>query len=143
MRTARAPGTTRAALGAAIATCCSLYLLLGCEAALFFGPTQAHLITLNFASFRGGVPPSLPPPIWARFVAGWIMLLPLLTTTAAFPLFNGVLASNLVAILPEGLRDRRVAALLCALPPLFCVRCPQAAPLCCAPHPRRPRVCTA
>ncbi|KAL1499810.1 hypothetical protein AB1Y20_012495 [Prymnesium parvum] len=118
MRTSARPETTRAALGAAILTCCALYLLLGCEAALYFGPEQAHLITLNFQLFRGGAPRGQPPPLWAQLVANWIMLLPLLTTTAAFPLFNGVLASNLVAILPSWLRSRRIASTLCALPPL-------------------------
>ena len=49
----------------------------------------------------------------------------MLTTTAAFPLFNNVLASNLAALLPPRLRSRRVAAALCSLPPLAgcaCVR---------------------
>ena len=51
---------------------------------------------------------------WALLVARWVMLLPLLTTTAAFPLFNRVLAVNLQPLLPGELKSRRVAAALCA-----------------------------
>ena len=53
------------------------------------------------------------------------MLLPLVTTTAAFPLFNRVLAANLEGLLPAQLRSRRIAATLCALPPLLCTACVQ------------------
>ena len=59
-------------------------------------------------------------PAWATAVSRWILLLPLLTTTAAFPLFNRVLAANLEALLPPRLRSKRVAAGLCAFPPLLC-----------------------
>ena len=58
-------------------------------------------------------------PIWAALVSRWVMLLPLLTTTAAFPLFNRVLASNLVALLPRRFASQRIAAALCAMPPLL------------------------
>ena len=123
VRAAAQPATTRAAVGAAIGTCCGLYLLLGCSAALLFGAQTKPLITLNFGSFRGGAARGEPTPLWATLVSRWVMLLPLLTTTAAFPLFNNVLASNLVGLLPRSwgrLRSVRVAAALCALPPLLC-----------------------
>ena len=121
VRSAARPASTRAAVGAAIGTCLGLYLLLGCSAALLLGPRTAPLITLNFDDFRGGAPPGEPPPLWATLVSRWVMVLPLLTTSAAFPLFNAVLASNLVEILPLSwgrMRSRKVAAALCAVPPL-------------------------
>ena len=76
-------------------------------------------MTLNFELFTGGAPAGTAGPLWARVVAGWVTLLPLLTTTAAFPLFNGVLAANLVHALPPKLATPTVAAALCALPPLL------------------------
>ena len=121
MRRAATPAATRRCVAAAIATCAGLYLALGCSAALLFGPRHtAPLITLNFGAFRGGAPPGAAVPLWALLVARWVMLLPLLTTTAAFPLFNRVLAVNLQPLLPGELKSRRVAAALCALPPLVC-----------------------
>ena len=120
VRSAAQPELTRSALAAAVLTCCVLYLLLGTLAAIVFGGVTSPLITLNFAHFTGGAFEGLTPPWWARILSQWIMLLPLLTTTAAFPLFNGVLASNLVALLPPKWMARtwrrRGAALLCALP---------------------------
>ena len=68
---------------------------------MLFGAHTAPLITLNFRAFRGGVAPGESPPLWALCVARWVMLLPLLTTTAAFPLFNRVLAANLAGLLPD------------------------------------------
>lgn len=130
VRGAAVPAATRSALLAAIATCCSLYLGLGCFAAALFGPRTAKLITLNFDDFTGGTwpaplggAPATTRPLWASLIARWVMLLPLLTTTAAFPLFNRVLAANLEALLPTRLRSRRMAATLCALPPLLCTAC--------------------
>lgn len=123
VRAAAQPARTRAAVGAAIGTCFGLYLLLGVSAALLLGHHTAPLITLNFDDFRGGAPPGAPVPLWAFLISRWVMVLPLLTTSAAFPLFNAVLASNLVEVLPRprciseaGLR--KVAAALCAVPPL-------------------------
>ena len=124
-RAAAQPRATRACLAAAISTCCALYLLLGCSAATLFGDGTAKIITLNWADFRGGAARGAQTPLWARLIGRWVLLLPMLTTTAAFPLFNNVLASNLAALLPPRLRSRRVAAALCSLPPLAgcaCVR---------------------
>ena len=98
VRAAAQPATTRAAMGAAIGTCFGLYLLLGVSAALLLGRHTAPLITLNFDDFRGGAPAGAPVPLWALLVSRWVMVLPLLTTSAAFPLFNAVLASNLVEV---------------------------------------------
>lgn len=123
VRRAAAPEWTRAALAASIGTCLVLYLSLGCGAALCFGDSTEPLITLNFIALRGGAPPGDAVPLWAAFASRWIMLLPLLTTTAAFPLFNRVLAANLEGLLPPRLRSPRVAAALCALPPLLCTAC--------------------
>ena len=116
VRAAAQPARTRAAVGAAIGTCFGLYLLLGVSAALLLGHHTAPLITLNFDDYRGGTPPGAPVPLWAFLISRWV-------TSAAFPLFNAVLASNLVEILPRsrciseaGLR--KVAAALCAVPPL-------------------------
>uniref|UniRef100_A0A7S0P156 Amino acid transporter transmembrane domain-containing protein n=1 Tax=Calcidiscus leptoporus TaxID=127549 RepID=A0A7S0P156_9EUKA len=120
VRNAAKPQLSRAALIAAISTCTVLYLTLGCSAAAAFGAATRPLITLNFEDFRGGAPAGTATPLWARCIARWVMLLPLMTTTAAFPLFNHVLAANLEGLLPVRLRSRRVAAALCALPPLFC-----------------------
>lgn len=120
IRSAAQPAATRAALTAAVATCALLYLLLGCSAALLFGSATQPLITLNFLSFRGGAPVGTEAPLWATVVSRWVLLLPLFTTTAAFPLFNRVLAANLEALLPPSLRSKRIAAGLCALPPLLC-----------------------
>lgn len=120
IRSAAQPASTRTALVAAVATCVSLYLVLGCSAALYFGAATQPLITLNFLSFRGGAPMGTDVPAWATAVSRWVLLLPLFTTTAAFPLFNRVLAANLEALLPPRLRSKRVAAGLCALPPLLC-----------------------
>ena len=51
------------------------------------------------------------------------MLLPIVTTSAAFPLFNRVLAANLQPLLPLPLRSKRTAAVICALPPLLLTAC--------------------
>ena len=117
-RAAAHPSTTRRAIAAAIATCCILYLFLGCSAALLFGDHTAKLITLNFGSFRGAASPGVAP-LWVRLVGRWVQVLPMLTTTAAFPLFNNVLSSNLKELLPPQLRSQRIAAILCAIPPLL------------------------
>ena len=116
VRAAAKPARTRAAVGAAIGTCLVLYLLLGCSAALLLGPRTAPLITLNFDDFRGGAAHGDAVPLWARLVSRWVMVLPLLTTSAAFPLFNAVLASNLVGLLPLSwgrMRSHKVAAAPC------------------------------
>ena len=122
IRRAACPAHTRTALVAAIGTCCGLYLILGGAAALLFGAGTQKLITLNFDALRAA-PSGAPPAVWARLVARWIMLLPIITTTAAFPLFNQVLAANLEALLPARLRSRRTAASLCAMPPLLLTAC--------------------
>ena len=108
----------RAPLTAALATCCALYLLLGVLASLYFGKATKPLITLNFVALRGA-PASAPRALWARALSHWINVLPLLTTTAAFPLFNRVLAVNAEPLLPRCLRSKRNAAALCAAPPLM------------------------
>ena len=58
--------------------------------------------------------------MWLALMCRWIELLPLLTTTAAYPLFNCVLAANLEPLLPSSLRSRTIAALLCGSPPIVC-----------------------
>ena len=73
-----------------------------------------------FEAFHGGAPANAARPLWTACVSRWVLLLPLFTTTAAFPLFNRVLAANLEALLPPALRSRRIAASACALPPLVC-----------------------
>ena len=122
-RNAAIPTMTRTAIAAALCTCCGLYVVLGCTAAALFGRDTQPLVTLHFADFRGGAPIGAPPPLWATVVSRWVMLLPLVTTTAAFPLFNRVLAANLLGLLPRRLRSRHVAATLCALPPFICTAC--------------------
>ena len=122
IRRAKEPRHTRTAVLAAIGTCCTLYLVLGVAAALLFGAATQPLITLNFETLRAA-PPGAPPAVWARLVSHWVMLLPIITTTAAFPLFNRVLAANLEALLPAPLRSRRLSAGLCATPPLVLTAC--------------------
>ena len=76
------------------------------------------MITLNWLTYSAERSSS---PVWATILSHWIVLLPILTTTAAFPLFNATLAANLEECLPIGshLRRRPVAGPLCALPPLL------------------------
>ena len=55
----------------------------------------------------------------------WVVLLPILTTTAAFPLFNATLASNLEECLPPGrLRSRPIAGMSVRGPRLSLHRLP-------------------
>ena len=68
-------------------------------------------------------PLPLPPSKLAYLISRWIMLLPIVTTSAAFPLFNRVLAANLQPLLPLPLRSKRTAAVICALPPLLLTAC--------------------
>ena len=121
-RRAAKPAATRQALSAALVTCCMLYLALGCAAALYFGKGTAKLVTLNFADLRGA-PAGQPPAVWARALSRWVLLLPCITTTAAFPLFNRVLAANFEPLLPSALRSQRTAAALCATSPFLLTAC--------------------
>lgn len=123
VRAAAQPHAMRTALAAALATVAALYLVLSTSAALYFGDRTNRLITENFADFRAGAPAHEPVALWARIVSHWIRLLPLFTTTAAFPLFNRVLATNLAELLPPRHRSVRVAAALCALPPFIGTAC--------------------
>lgn len=117
----RAPGgaaAARRALRVGLCGCGLVYLLFGCLTALVFGDATLPLVTLHFRSLHCA-PPHAPPPVWASAAGGAVALLPMLSTTAAFPLFNGVLAANLAVVLPTRLASRRLTAPLCALPPLL------------------------
>jgi hypothetical protein len=117
----RAPGgaaAARATLRTALRGCGLLYLLLGCLTALVFGDATLPLFTLHLRSLHFS-PPHAAAPAWASAVGGAIALLPIFITTAAFLLFNGVLAANLAVVLPSRLASRRLTAPLCALPPLL------------------------
>lgn len=121
------PALRRATAGCATSACRTIQLALGLSAALSmllgglavarFGEATLPLVTMHFHHLHAA-PPEAPTPIWARVVGAWIVLFPILVATAAFPLFNGVLAANLAAVLPGHFGSRRLAAPLCALPPL-------------------------
>jgi amino acid permease len=117
----RAPGGAAAARSALRLALCGyglLYLLLSCLTALVFGDETLPVVNLLFYFLRCA-PAHTAAPLWASIVGRAIALMPILSATAAFPLFNGVLASNLAVVLPTRLASRRMTAPACALPPLL------------------------
>jgi hypothetical protein len=114
---AREPARTRTTIAAAVITTSAIYLVLGTLSALLFRGATDPVITLNWISYTAGFTRA---PVWASVLAHWIVLLPIISTTAAFPLFNATLASNLEEVLPRSVRRRPIAGPLCATVPLLC-----------------------
>eukprot|EP00965_Chrysotila_dentata_P237292 6201813-Pleurochrysis_carterae.AAC.4 len=66
------------------------------------------VITLNWLGYTAGFK---DPPWWVHTIARWVSLLPLFTTTSAYPLFNATLAANLLeARAPYSARPRGLSS---------------------------------
>uniref|UniRef100_A0A7S4FB15 Amino acid transporter transmembrane domain-containing protein n=1 Tax=Chrysotila carterae TaxID=13221 RepID=A0A7S4FB15_CHRCT len=112
------PELTAKILLTAVFTTCFLYTALGASAAFLFRQDTEKVITLNWLGYTAGFK---DPPWWVHTIARWVSLLPLFTTTSAYPLFNATLAANLLEALPPGILHKRwLTGLLCAVPPIFC-----------------------
>ena len=75
------PRATRRIIVAALGTTCVLYLLLGSLVSLFFRDATEKVATVNWLSYSGGLQVA---PWWAHVVSRWVVVLPSITTTAAF-----------------------------------------------------------
>ena len=88
-------------------------------------PTQ--VISLNWIDYTAGAEAGRVP-LWALGLSRWILLLPLFSTSAAFPLYCAVLVGNLAETLgpastPMSARGRALLSVACALPAVVLTWC--------------------
>jgi hypothetical protein len=71
---------------AALSYTLMLYILLSFTTSVFFGDKIMSIVTLNWERYTGGVPAGFPAPWWATALSYMVLIFPVVTVSAAFPL---------------------------------------------------------
>eukprot|EP00285_Hemiselmis_virescens_P014649 CAMPEP_0173395124 /NCGR_PEP_ID=MMETSP1356-20130122/31009_1 /TAXON_ID=77927 ORGANISM="Hemiselmis virescens, Strain PCC157" /NCGR_SAMPLE_ID=MMETSP1356 /ASSEMBLY_ACC=CAM_ASM_000847 /LENGTH=525 /DNA_ID=CAMNT_0014353765 /DNA_START=27 /DNA_END=1604 /DNA_ORIENTATION=+ len=64
----------------------SMYVLLCMSTSFFFGPSIANIVTLNWERYSGGAAAGHAIPWWASALSFMVLLFPVVSVSAAFPL---------------------------------------------------------
>eukprot|EP00667_Euglena_gracilis_P006652 EG_transcript_6708 len=89
-----------------------LQALLAVSCVLYFGTHTSPISTLNWKDYTAGRPPAEAPG-WAAAVSWLVVMMPVVTISAGYPLQSAALASNLLHAIP-----RRAWAALCGSAPV-------------------------
>lgn len=105
-------------IGAALAFCAVVYCLLSGAVVLTYGAWTRPVCTLNWVNYTAGQPVAGPFAIAFR---SFVILVPVLDVTAAYPILAQSLAANLDAAIHSETGDRPAwyLALSCAVGPLI------------------------
>eukprot|EP01135_Chromosphaera_perkinsii_P012394 Nk52_evm5s2657 gene=Nk52_evmTU5s2657 len=100
----------------AVATTAFLFIAMSTLTSLYFGNNILNVVTMHWKSYTGGAAPGEPVPIWASVISYLVVLFPIFTVSAAFPLNGITLADNLAKSVPSSFTNFFGArAIECAL----------------------------
>ena len=66
----------------------------------YFGPRVLPIVTLDWEDYTGGSNVGMKTTMWARIISASVVLFPVITVSAAFPLNMMPLAETLLKLVP-------------------------------------------
>ena len=99
----------KAIFAGALTYTCVLYATLCLVTCFYFGPHIAPIVTLNWRTYTGGAAPGEPVPWWATVLSYCVLVFPVVSVSAAFPLNVIPLSETLLTALPAPRAARATA----------------------------------
>ncbi|EKX41225.1 hypothetical protein GUITHDRAFT_52232, partial [Guillardia theta CCMP2712] len=100
MKTMRSGKQAKTVFRTALSFTLVLYSVLCCSTIYYFGPRVVPIITLNWEDYTGGAQAGMPIRWWAPIISTTVLLFPVVSVSAAFPLNLLPLAETILRLLP-------------------------------------------
>uniref|UniRef100_A0A7S0EX15 Amino acid transporter transmembrane domain-containing protein n=1 Tax=Hanusia phi TaxID=3032 RepID=A0A7S0EX15_9CRYP len=130
MKTMRSGKQAKKVFRTALSFTLALYSVLCCSTIYYFGPRVVPIITLNWEDYTGGAQAGMPIRWWAPIISTTVLLFPVVSVSAAFPLNLLPLAETILRLLPPrwGVRIgeermRKLLKILLSLLPISLAAC--------------------
>jgi len=78
----------------------SMYVILCLSTSIFFGPSISPIVTLNWERYSGGAKHGTAIPWWASGLSYMVLLFPVVSVSAAFPLQLVVISGEIMQAFP-------------------------------------------
>jgi len=78
----------------------SMYVILCLSTSIFFGPSISPIVTLNWERYSGGAKHGTAIPWWASGLSYMVLLFPVVSVSAAFPLQLVVISGEITQAFP-------------------------------------------